>query len=47
MKRLDALKKMMEGFASLYLNDRTLRIAEEVVRVAKKIDRTPSQEAHD
>jgi aryl-alcohol dehydrogenase-like predicted oxidoreductase len=44
-KRLDALKKMMEGFASLYLNDRTLRIADEVVRVAKEIDRTPSQVA--
>jgi aryl-alcohol dehydrogenase-like predicted oxidoreductase len=44
-KRLDALKDTMKGFVSQYLNERTLRIADEVVRAAKEIDRTPSQVA--
>jgi aryl-alcohol dehydrogenase-like predicted oxidoreductase len=44
-KRLDAWKDTFEGFAKQYLSERNLGIADEVVSVAKEIDRTPSQVA--
>jgi len=44
-KRLDVWKDTFESFAKQYLTEKNLRIADEVVKVAKEIDRTPSQVA--
>ncbi|HVY55801.1 MAG TPA: aldo/keto reductase [Thermodesulfobacteriota bacterium] len=44
-KRLEVWKDTFESFAKQYLSEKNLKIADEVVKVAKELDRTPSQVA--